>query len=185
MFRVLRHRGDLRSSLLLNPPRKSLAHAIDKVGILGAAPLEEQPLPMLDSHALAFVRSTEDRASLIQLVQQYGSMARMVLDTTLAYEPSPQLHRRIDFESDDTGVILLSHILDLDQVHKVTFCSGFALHAQGHIGSSVIVSCAHTLEEVTSQACNLGEHISLPSDAGLKVDGSRSEARFRDHQSIC
>lgn len=143
MFRVLRHRGDLRSFLLLNPPRKSLAHAIDKVGISGVA-----PLPTLDSHALAFVRSTEDRASLIELLQQYGSMARMVLDTTLACEPSPQLHRRIDFESDDTGVILLSHILDLGQVHKVTFCSGFAIHAQGHLGSSVIVSCAHTLEEV-------------------------------------
>lgn len=160
MFRVLRYCSF--STLTLRPrlSRKTFAHAVDKIPILESTLREEESKPIchpLDSHALTVLRSesVDDRASLIQLLQQYDSVAGKVLDMTLAYEPSPRWNRWTDFDSDDTGVVLLTHIVDLGQEHKATICSGFAIHAHDDPGSSVIVSCAHTLEEVTSTASNL------------------------------
>ncbi|KAF8529482.1 hypothetical protein JB92DRAFT_3106703 [Gautieria morchelliformis] len=144
MILALRHSSLL--ALKLGLSHRTFAHAVDRIKVVGAA----FPEPILDSHALTTVRSmaVEGRASLSQLLQQYRSVARAVLDTTLAYEPSPQLARRIDFDADDTGVVLLTHVMDIGEDHKVTFCSGFAVQAHEGSRSSIIVSCAHTLEEM-------------------------------------
>lgn len=164
MFRVPLSKQN--SSLLPRLSHRTLAYAVDKIRIVGH---QEEPKPIchpIDSHALTVFRSESvGHASLSQLLQQYESVAHKVLDTTLPYEPSPLSDRRIDFDSDDTGVVLLTHVVDLGQEHKVTFCSGFAIPAQDNLASSVIVSCAHTLEEVTACSMYLEADLTVTPDS--------------------
>ena len=92
------------------------------------------------------------RTSLPQLVQQYLERSGRVLDHQLPYEPQPSQPRRVNFDasqSEDRGVHLIAHCVQEGNRHKVTLSSGFALNAPGdHTNESIIVTCAHTLEEV-------------------------------------
>lgn len=97
-------------------------------------------------------------ASLTKLYSEYRSNAGHILDRVLPYEAYPSNSRRSDVihatsrETIGDGVVLVVHVLQgLDgHIEKMSVCSGFAVAAeQGQsMPSDVIVTCAHTLEEV-------------------------------------
>ncbi len=100
---------------------------------------------------------------LRRLYAQYRSRAGYVLTDVLAYEGNPAAHRRADrtHNSPDSkqgmgdGTVLVAHLqFSLDgAVQKMTVCSGFAIDLKRNelADTDVIVTCAHTLEEV--RAC--------------------------------
>ncbi|KAI5453411.1 hypothetical protein NCC49_005890 [Naganishia albida] len=97
-------------------------------------------------------------ASLTKLYSEYRSNAGHILDRVLPYEAYPSNSRRSDVihatsrETIGDGVVLVVHVLQgLDgHIEKMSVCSGFAVAAeQGQaMPSDVIVTCAHTLEEM-------------------------------------
>ncbi|KAF8587343.1 hypothetical protein K439DRAFT_1614449 [Ramaria rubella] len=179
MLPVLSHTVTTLGPRLL---RRSFAYTVDGILRRASAPPEahvfDEPRLVpneLDSQALSVIRRgpSDAHTSLKHLIHQYDTRARIVLDTTLAYEHSPPELRRIDFDADDTGVALLAHVAEVDEEHKVTFCSGFAIKADEHQTSSLVVSCAHTLEEM-----RLSRMLSANTDST-----SRSATLIFHHQS--
>jgi hypothetical protein len=61
----------------------------------------------------------------------------------------------VRFESavnEDQGIVLVAHVVKdkVSDEHKITLSSGFAVQLPGEGDGSVIVTCAHTLEEVSA-----------------------------------
>ncbi|RPD81810.1 hypothetical protein L226DRAFT_541444 [Lentinus tigrinus ALCF2SS1-7] len=84
-----------------------------------------------------------------------------VLGASLSYESRPNEERRVQFSPDaananvevstaDEGLFMVAHaVQDRTGKHKITYSSGFAVHAPGAPeGQTVLVTCAHTLEEI-------------------------------------
>ncbi|KAI0321121.1 hypothetical protein OF83DRAFT_1101206 [Amylostereum chailletii] len=117
-------------------------------------PLEPPPKPsrnLIDSFLLTQLANTpsSSRTSLPQLIQQYLDNSSHVLEPHLPYEPQPSPHRRISFDSADTPVHLIAHVVQEGGRSKITLSSGFAIQGSGDLkGRNVVVSCAHTLEEI-------------------------------------
>lgn len=87
------------------------------------------------------------RTALPQLIEQYLDRTGHVLDAHLAHEPRPSSSRRLSFSTDEGGgVHLIAHVVRESDRSKITVSSGFALETSD--GQSVLVTCAHTLEEV-------------------------------------
>ncbi len=86
------------------------------------------------------------RTALPQLIQQYLDRSGNVLDAQLPYEPHPSPSRRVSFSTDGSDVHLIAHVVRESDRSKITVSSGFSLETSG--GQSVLVTCAHTLEEV-------------------------------------
>jgi len=87
------------------------------------------------------------RTALPQLIEQYLDRSSSILDAQLPYEPSPSLSRRVSFSTDEGGdVHLIAHVVRENDQSKITVSSGFTLETSD--GQSVLVTCAHTLEEV-------------------------------------
>lgn len=58
---------------------------------------------------------------------------------------------RFDLEGEEKGVVMVAHVVQRRGEFKITLSSGFALNVQGSTSGSkgvLVVSCAHTLEEV-------------------------------------
>lgn len=118
--------------------------------------LPEQPdlIADLDSHLFAALRwPIQKRATLGDLSYEFDANANRVLDIPLPYESTPSLSRRLTFDkpgsSDDHhGIVMVAHCIgSRKDSHprnaKIKLSSGFV------IGSGLIVTCAHTFEEVS------------------------------------
>lgn len=91
------------------------------------------------------------RAFLPDIVAQYETNAGRVLKHVLPYESTPSSARRRGLDSDK--LVLVAHCARSQEgTSKVTLSSVFALDVQGE-AEDVVVTCAHTLEEVWT--CNL------------------------------
>lgn len=87
------------------------------------------------------------RTALPQLIEQYLDRSGHVLDAHLFHEPRPSPSRRVSFSTDEGGgVHLIAHVVRESDRSKITVSSGFALETSD--GQSVLVTCAHSLEEV-------------------------------------
>ncbi|KAJ4476759.1 hypothetical protein J3R30DRAFT_3658023 [Lentinula aciculospora] len=105
----------------------------------------------LDQRILNAASSSNCR-SLNDLVQNYFRNSGRILDGSLLYESRPSASRKMNREAstaNTSDVVLVAHCVQDGDEHKVTVASGFALEAPSHReGESLILSCAHTLEEI-------------------------------------
>jgi len=135
---------------LPGPPRRRLCFMVRslRAGLtrnLGRG-LHTSGLPTLDRFvlgALATAPSVE-RSSLPTLIQQYLTHSGKVLGVQLPYESRPSLARRVSDNNCD--IHLIAHVAREGDRHKITLSSGFAVDVSD--GQSILVTCAHTLEEV-------------------------------------
>jgi hypothetical protein len=105
-----------------------------------------RPLDRFILESLARTPSAE-RTALPQLIQQYLDRSGNVLDAQLPYEPHPSPSRRISFAADGGGdVHLIAHVARENDRNKVAVSSGFVLETSN--GQPILITCAHTLEEV-------------------------------------
>lgn len=87
------------------------------------------------------------RPDLSHLIRQYLTHSGKVLGTQLAYEPRPSSSRRISFSDNNScNIHLIAHVVCEGDRNKITLSSGFAVDSSD--GQSILVTCAHTLEEV-------------------------------------
>jgi hypothetical protein len=87
------------------------------------------------------------RPDLSHLIRQYLTHSGKVLGTQLAYEPRPSSSRRISFSDNNScDIHLIAHVACEGDRNKITLSSGFAVDSSD--GQSILVTCAHTLEEV-------------------------------------
>lgn len=100
------------------------------------------------------LRSTP-KTSLQQLIQQYTAKSGTILSVSLPDESRPANTRRPNiFNAADStrNVITVAHCAQVGNAHKVTLSSGFALNvnltSEANTKETLIVTCAHTLEEV-------------------------------------
>ncbi|TFK57420.1 hypothetical protein OE88DRAFT_1619167 [Heliocybe sulcata] len=95
-------------------------------------------------------RPSSSRVKLENLVLQYMERGGHVLETSLPYESRPSSRRKVGLTSAaEDGVAMIAHCVRDGENHRITLSSGFALEGTGkHAGESVVVSCAHTLEEI-------------------------------------
>jgi hypothetical protein len=107
-------------------------------------------IDQLDAHILSTAHQLVPRkpTSLHHIVQQYYNRAGLVLDQVLPYDAYPDKARRADAVD---GVVMIAHIaLAADgTIGKLVVCSGFAVHTEGERAGDVIISCGHTLDEVS------------------------------------
>ncbi|KAI0048415.1 hypothetical protein FA95DRAFT_1490875 [Auriscalpium vulgare] len=111
-----------------------------------ATPAAQPAIDRAILDALARTPSSSTTALPI-LIQQYLDRAAHVLDAHLPYEPTPSSARRVSFHIDgrtDSGIYAVAHVAREGDRSKITLASGFAIDA----GQPVVVSCAHTLEEI-------------------------------------
>ncbi len=104
-------------------------------------------------------------ASLPAIVQDYDDHAGHALETFLPYESRPNLTRRVTFEDSD-GVVMVAHAIQHSDAHKVALCTGFALNVASEggdkdAGNTVVLSCAHTVEEVNTTQLGLSKTLTL------------------------
>jgi hypothetical protein len=112
-------------------------------------PQHASPPRPLDPFVLETLASTPParRTALPQLIQQYLDRSENVLGAQLPYEPNPSPARRVSFSSDTASdVHLIAHVVRENDRSKITVSSGFAVDTSN--GQSILVTCAHTLEEV-------------------------------------
>lgn len=106
---------------------------------------------------------THSPVSLPTLFAQSVDRSGYVLDVSLPYEPLPSAERRVSFGVEEAGscegVAMVAHAVrrgGRGEEWRVTRCSGFALEAgvfgsegtRGE-GAQVMVTCMHTLQEVS------------------------------------
>jgi hypothetical protein len=120
-------------------------------------------LSVLDTTILTHLSRVATLSSLTDmktLAKEYSDRSEHVLNVSLPYESRPNATRRVDgVVSSGSGVVMVAHCVadEALQEHKVTVSSGFALNARSaREGESLIVSCAHTLNEVSKMASERG-----------------------------
>ena len=112
------------------------------------------PTAGLDSDLLAALRwSVQKGPTLNVLFHEFNANAGRILDIALPYESTPPLSRRLTFDktgSNEThqGIVIVAHCMgpkdgSSPQKSKVKLSSGFV------IGDGLVVTCAHTFEEVS------------------------------------
>ena len=117
--------------------------------LLSKPPVSPSSPRPLDRFILETLENTPSagRTALPQLIQQYLGRSANVLDAQLPYEPHPSSSRRVSFSADKGGdVYLIAHVVRESDRNQITVSSGFTLETSD--GQSVLVTCAHTLEEV-------------------------------------
>ncbi len=76
--------------------------------------------------------------------------AGKILDVSLPYEPRPPEWRRLKLTSIDSVAVLVAHCVQDGVESKITLSSGFALEVPSlPKDETLILTCAHTLEEVS------------------------------------
>lgn len=118
----------------------------------------------LDALILPELRASRG-ASLPAIVQNYDDHAGHVLETSLPYESRPNATRRVTFEDSD-GVVMVAHAIQHGDAHKIALCTGFALNVvseggDNDAGHTVVLSCAHTVEEVNTTQLGLSKTLTL------------------------
>lgn len=141
-----------------SPPPFSSSNTVSSPSLPSA--LDERILTELRRRAPSVPGKSDagTQVQLPQLVEQYLDRSGLVLDASLPYESRPGADRRLNFGGDDEAarraIAMIVHAVQQGTEHKITYCSGFALSAPGSTdGQSVFVTCAHTLEEVSSIGC--------------------------------
>ena len=107
--------------------------------------------PVLMDHLVRTPASS--RPSLHSLINQYLERSGRVLPSQLPYESTPAPHRRVPATVKDGAVQLLAHVVKEGDRAKVSLSSAFAIQpvsVSDTEAQPIIVSCAHTLEEVCS-----------------------------------
>lgn len=105
--------------------------------------------PMLDCHILAALSRSPPTTTLPDLIKQYVALSGTVLDVSLKYQTRPTAEsRRLNLSAASKEVVTVAHCATDGKNRKITFSSGFALDASAsREGESLILTCAHTLEE--------------------------------------
>ncbi|CAA7264693.1 unnamed protein product [Cyclocybe aegerita] len=106
--------------------------------------------PGVGSHVLR-AASRGDQTTLEEIIKQYVDKAGTVLDISLPYESRPSATRRPlleDVHDSCKDVITVAHYPQFGREHKITLSSGFAVNAREKDRETLIVTCAHTLEEI-------------------------------------
>lgn len=103
----------------------------------------------LDAHILSTTHNllSSRPTSLHELIAQYHTRAGLVLEHVLPYGAYPESADRADRVD---GVVMIAHIALASDgtIDKLVVSSGFAVDVQGEPEGDVIISCAHTLDEV-------------------------------------
>lgn len=79
--------------------------------------------------------------------EKYRAHSGTVLDHVLPYEAYPSASRRAGHRSTGDEVVLVIHAVDGDEVTNHVVSSGFIVQTEE--GDRYVVSCAHTLEQVS------------------------------------
>ncbi|KAF8320568.1 uncharacterized protein EI90DRAFT_3080647 [Cantharellus anzutake] len=82
-----------------------------------------------------------------RIIFEYETNACKTLSMYLPYESAPDRSRRPLFDRVHEALVLVAHVLVDGSQHKIAVSSGFAVDVPAH-DSSVVISCAHTLEEI-------------------------------------
>ncbi|KZT21694.1 hypothetical protein NEOLEDRAFT_1158121 [Neolentinus lepideus HHB14362 ss-1] len=95
-------------------------------------------------------RPSTSRVNLGNLVLEYMERGGNILQTSLPYESRPSSQRKVQLTSAaEDGVAMVAHCVRDGENHKISLSSAFALEGSWkREGESVIVSCAHTMEEI-------------------------------------
>ena len=119
-------------------------------------PLHRSLASVLDTAILDALR---DSARLPLIIDQYSANAGKVLKHVLPYESTPGPARRV--KGSRSQQLLVAHCArSQDGTSKITLSSAFALNVQGE-AEDVVLTCAHTLDEVWTQSlCSLS-HVAL------------------------
>ncbi|KAI0005494.1 hypothetical protein BJV74DRAFT_875425 [Russula compacta] len=84
---------------------------------------------------------------VLEALASTRSAERTALPAQLPYEPHPSPSRRVSFSTyESRDVHLVAHVARESGRNKITVSSGFALGTSD--GQSILVTCAHTLEEI-------------------------------------
>ena len=104
---------------------------------------------LFDTKCFAALSEQVDQTPLTTLIRQYVDSAKAVLDRVhLPYESRPAEDKKVNVK-DSKGVVLVAHCATDGFNDKVTLSSGFLLNAgQQEDGDRLVLTCAHTLEEV-------------------------------------
>ncbi|KAJ8084253.1 hypothetical protein PM082_003021 [Marasmius tenuissimus] len=156
--------------------------------------LPSRPLSHLDKLILNSLpqTTTQTQRTLFDLLGQYITNAGRVLNTTLSYESRPGAERRVPID-DEEGVILVANCIKDMRTgeHEVMVSSGFALEVPTHTeGESVVVTCAHTLEEIRRTPLLLKHQQTSPKElladvlSGMFVITGKSNPVFHPVRSI-
>lgn len=119
---------------------------------LDTAPRSQIIPPPLDARILtALSVSTDTRTSLDNLVEQYHAHSGNILSYTLPYEsrPSKQRQPNTAHNSEGNELVLVAYCAMDGDKYKITISSGFALECPSRPDESLILTCAHTLEEAS------------------------------------
>ncbi|KAI0271509.1 hypothetical protein BC834DRAFT_859961 [Gloeopeniophorella convolvens] len=107
-------------------------------------PSSRRPIDRFLLDALARTPSTS-RTPLPQLIHQYLDRVGHVLRAQLPYEPHPSSSRRVSSDN-NSDVHLIAHVAREGDRSKITLSSAFAIDSSD--GQPIVVTCAHTLEEI-------------------------------------
>ncbi|KAG7099444.1 hypothetical protein E1B28_001295 [Marasmius oreades] len=122
-------------------------------------------LSQLDQTVLASLQRTAHRPrySLFDLIGQYINNSGRILDVSLPYESRPVSRRKVALEENDNDIVLVTNCIRDEDTgeHKITVSSGFVLEVPTLPGS-MVVTCAHTLEEIRRTPLAL-KHLREPS----------------------
>ncbi|KXN84791.1 hypothetical protein AN958_12085 [Leucoagaricus sp. SymC.cos] len=112
-------------------------------------PSPPPPLSLFDGQLLSALDASTDHTPLSKIVKQYVTNTGDVLDVSLPYEPRPSESRRPSLTQAHSGIVLIAHCVRDGSENKITLSSGFALDAPSPSkDETLILTCAHTLEEV-------------------------------------
>lgn len=125
-----------------HPPSPPSSKALDSVRwVPDTSPLHDSIISSI----------SPESASLHTLIDQYVEHSGNVLDISLPYESRPNTQRRTNFEDiNNSSVVMIAHAVQHKTLHKVVFCSGFAVDVSqsSHSNENLIITCAHTMEDV-------------------------------------
>jgi len=150
---------------------------VERVTLVGRAPGPPKSVmppsiaatSILDAPILSELRRSRG-ATLPTVVQKYLDNAGKTLNTPLPYESRPNGARTVNFDDSD-GVVMVAHAIQHGEAHKIALCSGFVLDVagepQGGEERTVVLTCAHTLEEMRNSSL----FASLPALASTHEHG--------------
>lgn len=104
---------------------------------------------LFDTKCFAALSDQTNQTPLTTLIHQYVQSAGTVVDHVhLPYQSRPAKEERVNLEN-SKDVVLVAHCATDGFHDKVTLSSGFLLNArQQKNDESLVLTCAHTLEEV-------------------------------------
>ncbi|KAF9451770.1 hypothetical protein P691DRAFT_835546 [Macrolepiota fuliginosa MF-IS2] len=106
-------------------------------------------LSLLDGQLLSALDASKHHTPLTSIVKQYVMATGNILDVSLPYEPRPPESRRPNLTQTSSSTVLIAHCVRDGLKNKITLSSGFALEAPSPLqDETLIVTCAHTLEEI-------------------------------------